>query len=91
MAYKVIILYQLYMPSYFLGTFTEYPYDKQPQLCQRLPPLSKRAGPILQQGLQKFAGSSSKSSMDKSVCNPNLEKEAGSLYFYLVKRFKKLS
>ena len=25
MAYKVIILYQLYMPSYFLGTFTEYP------------------------------------------------------------------
>ena len=28
MAYKVIILYQLYMPSYFLGTFTEYPYDK---------------------------------------------------------------
>ena len=29
MAYKVIILYQLYMPSYFLGTFTEYPYIKQ--------------------------------------------------------------
>ena len=28
MAYKVIILYQLYMPSYFLGTFTEYPFDK---------------------------------------------------------------
>ena len=27
MAYKVIILYQLYMPSYFLGTFTEYPYE----------------------------------------------------------------
>ena len=27
MAYKVIILYQLYMPSYFLGTFTEYPYS----------------------------------------------------------------
>ena len=26
MAYKVIILYQLYMPSYFLGTFNEYPY-----------------------------------------------------------------
>lgn len=23
MAYKVIILYRLYMPSYFLGTFTE--------------------------------------------------------------------
>ena len=29
MAYKVIILYQLYMPSYFLGTFTEYPYWKK--------------------------------------------------------------
>ena len=27
MAYKVIILYRLYMPSYFLGTFTEYPDD----------------------------------------------------------------
>ena len=27
MAYKVIILYRLYMPSYFLGTFTEYPYS----------------------------------------------------------------
>ena len=26
MAYKVIILYQLYMPAYFLGTFTEYPF-----------------------------------------------------------------
>ena len=25
MAYKVIILYRLYMPSYFVGTFTEYP------------------------------------------------------------------
>ena len=30
MAYKVIILYQLYMPSYFLGTFTEYPFNNQP-------------------------------------------------------------
>ena len=29
MAYKVIILYQLYMPSYFLGTFTEYPYGEK--------------------------------------------------------------
>ena len=27
MAYKVIILYRLYMPSYFLGTFTEYPKE----------------------------------------------------------------
>ncbi len=30
MAYKVIILYRLYMPSYFLGTFTEYPKLKPP-------------------------------------------------------------
>ena len=29
MAYKVIILYRLYMPSYVLGTFTEYPYFKE--------------------------------------------------------------
>ena len=28
MAYKVIILYRLYMPSYFLGTFAEYPTIK---------------------------------------------------------------
>ena len=28
MAYKVIILYRLYMPSYVLGTFTEYPQIK---------------------------------------------------------------
>ena len=32
MAYKVIILYQLYMPSYFLGTFTEYPYLHEHQI-----------------------------------------------------------
>ena len=32
MAYKVIILYRLYMPSYFLGTFTEYPFLKNPHL-----------------------------------------------------------
>ena len=37
MAYKVIILYQLYMPSYFLGTFTEYPFinfiTQKPPVC----------------------------------------------------------
>ena len=32
MAYKVIILYQLYMPSYFLGTFTEYPFLTEPEI-----------------------------------------------------------
>ena len=34
MAYKVIILYRLYMPSYFLGTFTEYPYIMR-NLCRK--------------------------------------------------------
>ena len=34
MAYKVIILYQLYMPSYFLGTFTEYPYTTVANLIE---------------------------------------------------------
>ena len=33
MAYKVIILYRLYMPSYFLGTFTEYPYLQNMQIA----------------------------------------------------------
>ena len=26
MAYEVIMVYHLHMPSYFWGTFTEYPY-----------------------------------------------------------------
>ena len=43
MAYKVIILYQLYMPSYFLGTFTEYPYlfppARQSRILQKKLPL----------------------------------------------------
>ena len=41
MAYKVIILYQLYMPSYFLGTFTEYPY-----LFFQVPALGMAPGPM---------------------------------------------
>ena len=28
MAYEVVMSYHLHMPSYFLGTFTEYPYEK---------------------------------------------------------------
>ena len=38
MAYKVIILYRLYMPSYFLGTFAEYPNvtgNKKTSFCHR--------------------------------------------------------
>ena len=27
MAYEVVMSYHLHMPSYFLGTFTEYPFD----------------------------------------------------------------
>ena len=27
MAYEVVMSYHLHMPSYFLGTFTEYPYS----------------------------------------------------------------
>ena len=42
MAYKVIILYRLYMPSYFLGTFTEYPFLFAPPL--RGFPKKKTAG-----------------------------------------------
>ena len=38
MAYKVIILYRLYMPSYFLGTFTEYPFFIFVQICELLIP-----------------------------------------------------
>ena len=28
MAYEVVMPYHLHMPSYFLGTFTEYPWYK---------------------------------------------------------------
>ena len=35
MAYKVIILYRLYMPSYVLGTFTEYPYIREMHIEER--------------------------------------------------------
>ena len=29
MAYEVVMSYHLHMPSYFLGTFTEYPYNRR--------------------------------------------------------------
>ncbi len=32
MAYEVVMSYHLHMPSYFLGTFTEYPYSKKGNL-----------------------------------------------------------
>ena len=30
MAYEVVMHYHLHMPSYFLETFTEYPYVQSP-------------------------------------------------------------
>ena len=58
MAYKVIILYRLYMPSYVLGTFTEYPYIKikkdtqewKPPKCLISALLSFVAGPGIEPG-----------------------------------------
>ena len=48
MAYKVIILYQLYMPSYFLGTFTEYPFLRiQKENPSRISPLIPRSFDLL--------------------------------------------
>ena len=32
MAYEMVMPYHLHMPSYFLETFTEYPYRKWPLL-----------------------------------------------------------
>ena len=29
MAYEVVMPYHLHMPSYFLETFTEYPYEEK--------------------------------------------------------------
>ena len=37
MAYKVIILYRLYMPFYFLGTFTEYPWSTPSEVLRISP------------------------------------------------------
>ena len=41
MAYEVVMPYHLHMPSYFLETFTEYPYlvpeDKAHPLCHPSP------------------------------------------------------
>ena len=34
MAYEVVMSYHLHMPSYFLGTFTEYPYINDPDALQ---------------------------------------------------------
>jgi len=36
MAYEVVMSYHLHMPSYFLGTFTEYPFIKDNPVSQGL-------------------------------------------------------
>ena len=42
MAYEVVMPYHLHMPSYFLETFTEYPYVmKVKQACEGEPYLLK--------------------------------------------------
>jgi len=46
MAYKVIILYRLYMPSYFLGTFAEYPYEQRLQLLDFLVKIAQSDGNV---------------------------------------------
>ena len=33
MAYEVVMSYHLHMPSYFLGTFTEYPEKEVKKIC----------------------------------------------------------
>ena len=57
MAYEVIILGPLHMPLYFLGTFTEYPYNiawlrelffcREAYYVVRVPLLACRLGGIL--------------------------------------------
>ena len=37
MAYEVVMSYHLHMPSYFLGTFTEYPI----LICQKIGAISQ--------------------------------------------------
>ena len=34
MAYEMVMPYHLHMPSYFLETFTEYPYNKNIVRCE---------------------------------------------------------
>ena len=36
MAYEVVMPYHLHMPSYFLETFTEYPFLYQPAIAMKL-------------------------------------------------------
>ena len=40
MAYEMVMPYHLHMPSYFLETFTEYPYVFKGILSQLAPPIS---------------------------------------------------
>ena len=43
MTYEVVMPYHLHMPSYFLGTFTEYPYSKTSFCSCGLPGCQLRA------------------------------------------------
>ena len=44
MAYEVVMPYHLHMPSYFLETFTEYPYHKSVE--QEPYDMESRYGPV---------------------------------------------
>ena len=65
MAYKVIILYRLYMPFYFLGTFTEYP-KKEPRRI-KTPGSSIHNEDCL---LQKLNGSASNNQNKPNLSEP---------------------
>lgn len=47
MAYEMVMPYHLHMPSYFLETFTEYPYTSKSILKMRFPIKNPLAGLIL--------------------------------------------
>jgi len=42
MAYEMVMPYHLHMPSYFLETFTEYPYEKHIYITRRQQELFNR-------------------------------------------------
>ena len=50
MAYEVVMSYHLHMPSYFLGTFTEYPYILR-QFLGKHAHIGYVAGTVLPRGM----------------------------------------
>ena len=61
MAYEVVMPYHLHMPSYFLETFTEYPYlssfPKESPVCQskdKQPPFTHYSSVIQDKYINSF-------------------------------------